>query len=459
MKTLKHSLTCSLLKDPIIFSQVLSQPRGTAEQRMPHYQQQLIVLQWSPWALQGLWMVQSFKITLKREQGIPATEALLTDLGERSPSLQLQSEITPQSTLIPLGCTPTKHKPGSASPGWGAQGSAAQDTQLLLQQLRASSLRLILGLYLRGSKIDAFQHTQPISVFLCHHKEPGIVCPLEHRTNAHLTFPCHMFWVSTSPWRGSRTPIHTAPLTKSCWVTPGIRPHESSHQCSLQSLLTWDIHLCLVHCLLLMIPNPLPYCLKLTGGTPRQQLKGTEIYQHWRFPTPLPISTSRCNAAAGLSLPSPIPTHAWATSHSSNWCSQEPGCSQGVARLHGKKGFFTSNEAQKNWNFRKIYTFHFKKLYLKNLELLNPQYFRDKAILLMKPFLLKWVVWEPPYEGFPFLSLAVPFPFTTPGDHSPYTRPQHNALPSRAQCSDTGRKQYSSTSSAFKKSVEFWLFI
>lgn len=356
-----------------------------------------MVLQWCQWVLQGLWMVQSSKIMLKREQGIPAIEALLTDLGGKKSFFTITIRITPWSILIPLGCAPIKHKPGSASPGWGAQGSTAQDTQLLLQQLGASSPRLILGLCLRGCKIDAFQHTQPISAF-CHHKEPGIICPLEHRTNAHLTFPCYTFWASTSPCRGSRTPIHTAHLTKSCWLMPysdhtNCLTSATTRACSLgTSTSVWYIASCSWFPILFHAVS-----IWLQRGTPRQQLEGTDIYQDWRFPTAHQhhqvwyISRNQPSFACSHPHLSPI----------TFICLIQVPRSQGVGRLHGKKGFFTSNEAQKIEPLEKFTLFILKNFIEENLELLNPEYFRDKENPVMKPFLLIWVVWKPPFEGFP----------------------------------------------------------
>lgn len=179
-----------------------------------------------------------------------------------------------------------------------------------------------------------------------HHKEPSIVCPLEHETNAHFTFPCHTFLGSTNPCRGSRTLTDTAHLTKSCQVMPDIRPHDLSHQC----LLTWYIHLRLVHCLLLIIPNPLPYCLNMTTG------RHTKAATQWNRDLPplkVPRPTSHCppppppgvmhqqdSTFLRLLLPTPKPQHI----HWSDLGPQESGHRQ----LHGKNGFFLSNEPPNN---------------------------------------------------------------------------------------------------------------
>lgn len=240
--------------------------------------------------------------------------------GERSPSLQLQIRITPQSILIPLGCAPTKHKPGSASCAWGAH--------LRTHSCSFSSWELptpgLFWVCIWGGTRSMPSSTYNPFLLFYHHKEPCIVCPLEHGTNAHFTFPHHTFWVSTNPCRGSRTLIHAAHLTKSCQVMPDIRPHDLSHQC----LLTWYIHLRLVHCLLLLIPSPLSYCPNMTAQ------RHTKAATQWnRFTTTegsLPhllwpaTTTTRCDASARLNPPSLLPTHTQAPTHSLVW-SRSPG--------------------------------------------------------------------------------------------------------------------------------------
>lgn len=106
-----------------------------------------------------------------------------------------------------------------------------------------------------------------------------------------------------------------------CRVVPAIGPRNylAIAKVTPQSLLTWDTHLCPVFHLLLVSPKPLLYRLcttaprnnkATTGGS--LNLSGLKV-----LPTPLLISTTRCNKLAGLKVASP--THTWAPSCSHNW--------------------------------------------------------------------------------------------------------------------------------------------
>lgn len=161
----------------------------------------------------------------------------------------------------------------------------------------------------------------------------------------------------------------------------------------LQSLLTWYIHLCLwwivscswlqslLDCLLLMTPL-LFHAVSMWPwrGTPRQQLEEQRYTSTEGFPPhlpPAPPGVMHQQDSAFL----PAPTHTWAPSHSSV-SSRSPGVRVWAGYM-AKRVLSLQMKHKKTETLEKKFTFSLKKL-----ELLNPQHFRDKAILLMKPFLL-----------------------------------------------------------------------
>lgn len=309
----------------------------------------------------------------KREQGNPATEALLTDLGRNSfitiTYPNYSTKYSDATWMCPhqsraRHCFSWLRSTREHGPGY----TAAPPTAGSLQP------QAYFGFVFKGEQDLVLSSTHNPFPAFCHHKEPDIVCPLEQGTNTHLTFPCHTFWMSTSPCRGSRTPIHSAHLTKSCWVKANIGPHELSHQCHLQSLLTWHIHLCLVHCLL-TIPNPLPYCLNVTMERhTKAATQGNRELPALKVPhlprAPPGVMHQQDSSFLCLLPPTPEPHH----THLPDPAPQESQCRQ----VTWQKGFFPSNKVQKKETLEHFSLF-IKKNVLKKLEFLNPQHFSNST--------------------------------------------------------------------------------